>query len=74
VGDGASCQGVSSAAGGGMNAVRTEPTDVIAQALASLDGAAASLALNDCEAAMDDVLAARLMLQALLFSLDEGRA
>jgi len=57
-----------------MNAVRTEPTDVIAQALASLDGAAASLALNDCEAAMDDVLAARLMLQALLFSLDEGRA
>jgi len=47
--------------------------DVLSHALESLDAAAASLAEKDLDSALDDVLAARLLLSTLLRTLpDQG--
>jgi len=42
--------------------------DLLAQALASLDAAAASVARHDVDAVIDDLLAARLLLTTLMQS------
>jgi len=55
-----------------MTATPPAPGDVISQALASMDSAVASLTVRDCEAALDDVLAARLLLNTLLVWFADG--
>lgn len=53
---------------------RRQVSEIVNAAVASLDAAVVSICACDREAALDDLLAARLLLATLLLTVTDGRA